>query len=94
MFLDPPYNIDRCELYTHDGRGISTNVREYAIEHGDDPKMRIALCGYEDEHIMPDTWECVPWKANGGYAHTEQTLKNATLERIWFSPHCIKTELF
>ena len=34
---------------------------------GDDPLIRIALCGYEGEHDMPGSWDCVEWKARGGY---------------------------
>jgi hypothetical protein len=48
--------------------------------------LRIALCGYEGEHTMPDSWECIAWKANGGYATSQE---NSAKERIWFSPHCI-----
>ena len=54
--------------------------------------MRIALCGYEGEHAMPETWECVAWKTKGGYASqsTAHDNPNARRERIWFSPHCEK----
>ena len=52
--------------------------------------LRIALCGYEGEHVMPAEWECVAWKAKGGYANQNTTHDNpnAKRERIWFSPHC------
>jgi DNA adenine methylase len=68
---------------------IAKDVREWAIEHGDNPKLRIALCGYEGEHDMPDTWQCVPWKAGGGYAASAGNHENAHKERIWFSPACL-----
>jgi len=50
------------------------------------------LCGYEGDYNMPDTWECVEWKAGGGYGNQSQTKNNdnRTRERIWFSPHCLK----
>ncbi|HEX8030307.1 MAG TPA: DNA adenine methylase [Vicinamibacterales bacterium] len=92
VFLDPPYAHDlreRCYAEDHD---ISADVRAWAIEHGDDPKMRIALCGYEGEHDMPASWECAPWKAHGGYSRTERGVANRSRERIWFSPHCLKGE--
>lgn len=38
---------------------------------------------------MPDDWECVLWKAQGGYS-TDGT--NSARERIWFSPACLKVE--
>ena len=95
VFLDPPYNADakRADgLYANDDMEISTAVREWALSQGDNPKMRIALCGYEDEHgpYMPDDWECIAWKANGGYSNQSGTGNdNAAKERIWFSPHCL-----
>lgn len=96
VFLDPPYRHDlreRCYAEDHD---ISADVRRWALEHGDDPHMRIALCGYEGEHDMPETWACVAWKAHGGYSRTERGKGNRERERIWFSPHCLdpKARLF
>ena len=95
LFLDPPYAAEAGRdntLYRQESTTVAHAVREWAIEHGDDPKMRIALCGYEGEHVMPDSWECVPWKARGGYASqsTKHDNPNAGRERIWYSPHCIK----
>jgi DNA adenine methylase len=96
IFLDPPYSHDlrdtRC--YAEDDHDISSDVCEWAIANGDNSDMRIALCGYAGEHSMPSSWECVPWKANGGYGRTEQAKVNRTEERIWFSPHCLKPDLF
>lgn len=90
VFLDPPYSHElreRCYSEDHD---ISADVRAWALEHGDDPKMRIALCGYEGEHEMPASWECVPWKAHGGYSRSERGVANRSRERIWFSPNCVR----
>ena len=93
VFLDPPYAVeDRSDCYGCDeDRQIAIAVREWAIEHGNDKMMRIALCGYDGEHVMPDSWECVEWKANGGYRSlaANRDNKNAERERIWFSQHCI-----
>lgn len=93
MFLDPPY-LDKCTATYNHNDDVRAAVRHYCMERGDDPKMRIALCGYEGEHDMPGDWECVAWKARGGYAMTDQSLKNAKRERIWFSPACLKVDLF
>lgn len=90
VFLDPPYAHElreRCYSEDHD---ISADVRAWALAHGDDPKFRIALCGYDGEHEMPATWECVPWKAHGGYSRSERGVANRSRERIWFSPHCLR----
>ena len=89
VLLDPPYD-DGAEVYS-EGARISSDVRAWAIANGDNPLLRIALCGYEGEHVMPPDWECVPWKAKGGYGgqSKEHDNPNAKRERIWFSPHCI-----
>jgi len=92
VLLDPPYaQSERAICYSQD-HDISTDVRAWALEHGEDPKFRIALCGYAGEHEMPDTWECVPWKAHGGYSRTARGVANRDRERIWFSPHCLKID--
>ena len=93
IVLDPPYDTEanrQADIYTHDAQGISAAVREWALEHGDDPRLRIVLCGYEGEHDMPG-WSEVPWKAKGGYGSQGdgQGRDNAARERLWFSPHCL-----
>lgn len=95
VFLDPPYadtaNRDN-KIYRCDSQSVAHDVREWAIEQGGNPLMRIALCGYEGEHKMPETWECVAWKACGGYGGGKGNRgeKNKNRERIWFSPHCLR----
>jgi len=67
-------------------------VREWALEWGNDPRMRIALCGYEGEHEMPDSWQCMAWKARGGYGSQgdDRGRENAERERIWFNSSCLR----
>lgn len=94
VFLDPPYAVDeRSDVYGEESRDVAHAVREWAIANGDNPELRIALCGYEGEHQMPDSWSVVAWKANGGFANQKRTgtqgRENAHRERIWFSPHCL-----
>jgi hypothetical protein len=99
VLLDPPYAVeDRADCYDeNEDRNVSAAVREWAIEQGADRRMRIALCGYEGEHKMPG-WECVPWKARGGYgSQAKDGNDNCKRERLWFSPHClqnVETPLF
>lgn len=94
VMLDPPYDADEHSVtYSAESSGsISADVRAWAIANGDNELLRIALCGYEGEHPMPESWECVPWKAHGGYGSQGdgQGRENANRERIWFSPHCLK----
>ena len=93
VFLDPPYAAEAgrtADLYAVDSGEVANDVRRWAIENGGNPELRIALCGYEGEHAMPESWECVAWKARGGYGSqgTGSGRENAGRERIWFSPHC------
>ena len=92
VFLDPPYSFEVRDpyLYSEDDAAISAQVRDWALERGDDPDLRIALCGYEGEHEMPKSWTCHEWKAARGYAGADNM--NRERERIWFSPHCLPLE--
>ena len=84
VFLDPPYTDgsgrdDR--LYATDDLKVGHEVRAWAVAHGDDPTLRIALCGYDGEYRMPLNWSVFEWKSAGS--------RNGHKERIWFSPHCL-----
>jgi site-specific DNA-adenine methylase len=96
VFLDPPYSGDAGrdnEIYTEEDLNVAADVRAWCLENGSNPEMRIALCGYEGEHEMPDDWECFQWKAQGGYgSRSGKGLENRHRERIWFSPHCIRPQ--
>jgi len=93
VLLDPPY-AEGEQDYAAGGTGtsLSADVRAWAIEAGKHRLMRVALCGLEGEHDMPGDWECVPWKARGGYGSQRQEGENQNRkrERIWFSPHCLR----
>ena len=99
IFLDPPYSAEADRdgtLYAEEDLSIAHEVREWAIANGDNPRYRIALCGYEGEYTMPDDWRTYSWKAGASYqASTSGNGKNAAnrhRERIWFSPHCLNPE--
>lgn len=91
VFLDPPYSSDRAKCYSVESFSISHDVRQWAIENGDNKLLRIALCGYEGEHDMPGNWVKIEWKTKGGYGSqaNKNGKENKHKERIWFSPHCI-----
>ncbi len=98
VVLDPPYGEGEVD-YSSGGNkcdGIASAVREWALENGSNPNFRIALCGYDGQHEMPESWECLEWKAAGGYSSTAagetQGQLNRHRERVWFSPHCLKPE--
>lgn len=92
VLLDPPYSHDerQDDLYAHDN-DVASDVREWALANGDNPQLRIALCGYEGEHTMPSTWSIYRWKARGGYGSQGNGTgrENAKRECIWFSPPCL-----
>lgn len=94
VFLDPPYLADlrAPSLYGTESGDVAHAVREWALANGKNKKLRIALCGYEGEHQMPHDWQCVAWKAAGGYAAAAGNDENSHKERIWFSPHCERAE--
>jgi len=96
VFLDPPYADTAkraAKLYAVDCEQVAHRVREWCIENGDNPKMRIVLAGYEGEHELPTNWRKHEWKADGGYGRVSESGRaNAKKERLWFSPHCLEVE--
>jgi hypothetical protein len=93
VLLDPPYDVDGTD-FGESSSGISTAARDWARANQDNPDLRIALCGYEDEthgSALPG-WECVAWKPGGGYNNLGDGA-NRQRERIYFSPHCLHPEL-
>ena len=94
VFLDPPYlgSVRTTDLYASDDHDVANDVREWALAHGNDPRMRIVLAGYEGEHDMPATWRVVGYsgkKAYGSHAGGGVNADNRHKERLWFSPHCL-----
>lgn len=101
VLLDPPYSNDEraSGLYTEDCGSVAAECQKWAIENGNNPLLRIALCGYENEHIkaMPADWECKEWDAAAGYDGQSKDKskigQNRAKERIWFSPNCVQEHL-
>jgi site-specific DNA-adenine methylase len=91
VFLDPPYSAEEHSITYSAASDVAAQVRQWAVTNGENSDLRIALCGYAGEHEMPDSWECVAWKAAGGYGSQShgQGRDNSSRERIWFSPACI-----
>lgn len=87
IFLDPPYK-DGEYLYTHEC--CLDGVQEWCIKHGQNPRIRIVLAGYEsDGHnvLLEHGWTVQRGQA-GGSGYQKET-KAETRERLWFSPHCV-----
>lgn len=91
VFLDPPYDVAQRAMVYAVETDAAPRARAWAIANGDNPLLRIALCGYDGEHIMPDGWKPIRWKAAGGYGlqGTGRGRENAARECVWFSPHCL-----
>jgi DNA adenine methylase len=93
ILLDPPYALDLRDdgCYATDAPDVARDCGAWCREHGNDPRLRIALCGYDGEHDMPG-WTAVQWSAHGGMAHigNGRGRENAKRETIWFSPHCLQ----
>ena len=90
VFLDPPYADDRrAGLYAKDDLTVYQRAEQWCRENGDNPLLRIALCGYEGHYNLP-RWEAIPWKANGGYGSQGKGRgrANASREVVLFSPSC------
>ena len=87
VILDPPYGEGEVE-YSAGGNGtshIAADVWAWALANGDNPLLRIAVCGYADGRVTPPGWAVMRWKARKGY-QVENT--NPRRETVWFSPHC------
>jgi site-specific DNA-adenine methylase len=91
VFLDPPYDSKNRDKVYKEEENIYQEVCNWAIENGDNPKMRIVVCGYAGTYSFPDSWTEFSWQANGGMANLgdDRGKENATKERIYFSPHCL-----
>ncbi len=97
IFLDPPYlaEVRTGDLYSTDDANVAHEVREWAIANGDDPRLRIVLAGYEDEHAarMPASWRVHAYSASKAYGTRldkgGQNAANRHKERLWFSPACV-----
>lgn len=98
VFLDPPYDTDLRDgtLYnSDDDHGhVSAAVREWALENGDNPRYRIVLAGYAEEHALPG-WRQVRYTARRAYGTSNGESANShnrTQETLWLSPGCLGGE--
>ena len=97
IFLDPPYQVGEFDsgVFEH-STDVFSKVKEWCIENGNNPDLRIALCGY-DGNEMPSDWTTYEWSTGGGYGRiskggSTKGGENRFKERIWFSPHCLSPD--
>jgi len=85
VLLDPPYSLTDA-VYAKDSKSVSGDVREWCKANGDNPMLRIALCGHTGEgheELEALSWQVETWAKPGGYQGADDR------ERIWFSPYCL-----
>ena len=91
IFLDPPYTLEHTKCHprfyvSYDD--VAGEVAKWAIERGDDPSLRVAVCGVEGEHKFPGDWGVLEWSSNGGFGNMFNSAQQRHDERVWFSPGC------
>lgn len=74
VFLDPPYTEGEMEYSASSGDDVAAAAAEWCRANGDNPLLRIALCGHEGEHDLSG-WEVYRWKARGGYGNQGATTR-------------------
>lgn len=92
VFLDPPYTKGEMDYSAGGmGQGIADDVRAWCAANGNNPQLRIVLCGHAGEHdaLLEHGWHIRTWTAGGGYARTDEAIANRQSETIWCSPHCV-----
>lgn len=92
VFLDPPYTKGAMDYGAGGmGLGIADYVRQWCAENGQNPKLRIVLCGHAGEHdeLLAVGWHLREWTARKGYAMTDEALANSASETLWCSPRCV-----
>ena len=85
VLLDPPYSQTEA-VYANDSSTVAHEVRAWCVANGQNPLLRIALCGHDTEHneLEGMGWSVETWDKAGGYQGADDR------ERIWFSPSCLK----
>lgn len=81
VVLDPPY-LGTESMYRCDSE-CANDVAAWAREHGEDPKLRIVLCGHVGDYEMPRSWRTRRWD------RPRHRSRNPRRECLWFSPGCL-----
>jgi hypothetical protein len=84
IYFDPCYDLGtgrRPHLYGIDEPEHSAAVRQWSLEHGDQPRLRVVISGLEDEHaeLEQHGWSVTTWRGR---------------ERLWLSPRCHRIDDF
>lgn len=91
VFLDPPYGDGRSVGY-EDGTGDAADAAwRWAVDNGNNPRLRIVVAGYDDGRDLPDGWTVTERSEKGGYGNASGN-ENRHRERLWASPHCVRPQ--
>lgn len=92
LFLDPPYTKGAMD-YASGGVGtdLPMQVQAWCATNGQNPLLRIVLCGHAGEHdaLLAHGWHLRTWAARKGYATSDEAVANTASETLWCSPHCV-----
>ena len=91
IFLDPEYPPEEHAFGYATGGDIWEDCWHWALANGDNPLLRIVLCGYDTARHVPQDWRVIRWKARGGYGSQGhgRGRENAAREVLYCSPHCV-----
>ena len=96
VFLDPPYTKGEMN-YSAGGVGgeLAMDVQAWCRANGDNPLLRIVLCGHAGEHdaLLAHGWHTRTWTARKGYALADEAVANSASETLWCSPHCVSVAM-
>lgn len=89
VLLDPPYVSGSIQYGK--GDALAEEVASWAFANGDNPRLRVVLCGYAGDYARKKGWKTVGWKANGGYGSQAdgQARANSAAETLYLSPGCL-----
>jgi site-specific DNA-adenine methylase len=91
IFCDPPYSFNNRTKVYKEKDDIYNEVCDWAVANGDNDRLRIIVCGYEEDYEFPNTWRKVNWKSGGGMSSlgNNNGKINSNREMIYFSPYCL-----
>ena len=99
VFLDPPY-ADEAErtsdLYSQDSGNVAHAVREWALRWAKIPAPESRYAATKGSTPCRNPGNAFRGRRAAATAHrgTNAARDNSARERIWFSPHCLRTTLF
>ena len=93
VFLDPPYRTHERNknLYKSDATDSDQTAEdsyEWAVEHGEDKRWRIAYCMHQGDFELPEVWTSLTYSF-GGINKQDRVHRR---DEIIFSPHCVNTQ--